>query len=43
MRDRLPLVYSGKQLVAVGDLWINADAATEPGVALHWDARPALH
>ena len=43
MRDRLPLVYSGDDLVAVGDLWIAADAAAEPGVAIRWTDRPALH
>jgi len=43
MRDRLPLVYAGEQLIAVGDLWISADVVTEPGVTLHWEGRPALH
>ena len=43
MRDRLPLVYSGERLVAVADLWIAADAVGEPGVAVRWDERPALH
>lgn len=43
MRDRLPLVYCGEQLVAVGDLWLAADAVTEPGVAVQWSGRPALH
>jgi len=43
MRDRLPLIYSGEQLVAVADLWIAADAASEPGVAVRWSERPALH
>jgi tRNA(Ile)-lysidine synthase len=43
MRDRLPLVYSGERLVAVGDLWVAADAASSPGTAIHWDDRPALH
>lgn len=43
MRDRLPLVYSGEQLVAVGDLWIAADAVARPGVAVCWSGRPALH
>ena len=43
MRDRLPLVYSGEQLVAVGDLWIAADAVARPGVAVRWSGRPALH
>ena len=43
MRDRLPLVYAGEQLVAVGDLWLAADAVSSPGVALRWSGRPALH
>lgn len=43
MRDRLPLIYSGDRLVAVADLWIAADAAAEPGVAVRWCDRPALH
>jgi tRNA(Ile)-lysidine synthase len=43
MRDRLPLVYAGERLVAVGDLWIAADAVSSPGVALRWSGRPALH
>ena len=43
MRDRLPLVYSGDRLVAVGDLWLAADAASTPGVAVRWSGRPALH
>lgn len=43
MRDRLPLVYCGERLVAVGDLWLAADAVSKPGVALRWIDRPALH
>ena len=43
MRDRVPLVYSGDQLVAVGDLWIADGAAASPGVAVRWSDRPALH
>lgn len=43
MRDRLPLVYAGSRLVAVGDLWMAADATSSPGVAVRWDDRPALH
>jgi tRNA(Ile)-lysidine synthase len=43
MRDRLPLVYSGDRLLAVGDLWMAADAVTKPGVAVRWSGRPALH
>ena len=43
MRDRLPLVYSGERLLAIGDLWIAEDAASTPGVAVRWIDRPALH
>jgi tRNA(Ile)-lysidine synthase len=43
MRDRLPLVYAGDRLVAVGDLWLADDAARSPGVAVRWTGRPALH
>ena len=43
MRDRLPLLYAGERLVAVADLWLAADAVTEPGVAVRWCRRPALH
>ena len=43
MRDRLPLVYADDELVAVGDLWIAQDAVGEPGVAVRWTDRPALH
>ena len=43
MRDRLPLIYSGDRLLAVGDLWLAADAVTKPGVAVCWSGRPALH
>ncbi len=43
MRDRLPLVYAGDELVAVGDLWLAASAVSEPGVAVRWKDRPALH
>ena len=43
MRDRLPLLYSGGRLVAVADLWMAADAVSEPGTAVEWRNRPALH
>ncbi|HNP64482.1 MAG TPA: tRNA lysidine(34) synthetase TilS, partial [Woeseiaceae bacterium] len=43
MRDRLPLVFAGERLVAVADLWLAADALSEPGYALRWIDRPALH
>jgi len=43
MRDRIPLLYSGDELVAVAALWLAADAASTPGVAIHWDNRPPIH
>jgi len=43
MRDRLPLLYCGDQLVAIGDLWMAADAVASPGIGVHWHGRPALH
>ena len=43
MRERLPLLYSEGELVAVADLWIADDAASEPGIAIRWQNRPALH
>ncbi len=43
MRDCLPLLYAGQRLVAVADLWIAADAASEPGNAVVWEHRPPLH
>ena len=43
MRDRLPLIYAGDQLVAVADVWIAAGAAGEPGSAVYWEDRPELH
>ena len=42
MREHLPLIYAGEQLVAVADLWIAAEAASEPGTAVRWDDRPEL-
>jgi len=46
MRDRLPLVFVGERLAAVGDLWIDADFAAPAGTpALKpvWEARPKLY
>lgn len=43
MRERIPLVYSGDELVAVADLWIAAGAVSSPGTGVHWNSRPALH
>jgi len=43
MRDRIPLLYSGGELVAVADLWLAAGAASQPGVAVRWENRPSIH
>jgi len=43
MRERLPLLYSGGDLVAVADLWIAADAVSEPGTTIRWKDRPPIH
>lgn len=44
-RERLPLVYAGKQLVAVGDLWIADEFAAREGesaVSISWEQRPSI-
>lgn len=44
-RERLPLLTSGDQLVAVADLWIArefAAAENEPGLRIEWRGRPAI-
>jgi len=46
MRRRLPLLYSGGKLVAVADLWLDADLAAGPGeegLQPHWEDRPGLY
>jgi len=46
MRDRLPLVYVGNRLAAVGDLWIDTGFAVPPGQpALKpvWSGRPQIY
>lgn len=45
MRDALPLLYAGNELIAVGDLWQDARwcvAAGEPGVTCVWQNAPPL-
>ena len=42
MRERIPLLYAGTELVAVGDLWIEAACSAEPGFIVHWKNRPCL-
>ena len=43
MRQRIPLLYAGDRLVAVGDLWVAAEASKTNGYGIHWRNRPALH
>jgi len=42
MRERIPLIYAGEKLVAVGDLWIDADFRKAPGLQVHWRGKPPL-
>lgn len=46
MRERVPLVYRGGELVAIGDLWLGAsvDAAPahEPRWCVRWSEHPAV-
>ena len=42
MRDKIPLLWSGSRLVAVGDLWIAAEVADEQGQAVEWLDHPAI-
>lgn len=42
MRDRIPLLMDGKRLVAVGDLWIDADCTESGGYRVRWHRRPQL-
>jgi tRNA(Ile)-lysidine synthase len=44
-RARLPFIYSGEDLVAVGDLWMNAEflaAADEEGIVIVWQEKPQV-
>jgi tRNA(Ile)-lysidine synthase len=45
MRDALPFVYAHRTLIAVGDLWHNADlrvAPGAPGLVCRWENAPRL-
>ena len=42
MRDRIPLLYAGHELVAVADLWISADHLESGGYLVEWSDRPML-
>lgn len=44
-RERLPLIYADKELIAVGDLWIADEFATAPGLpgmTIVWEQRPTI-
>ena len=43
MRDRIPLLYAGDELVAVADLWVSADHAKPHGYRVDWTDRPPLY
>jgi len=43
MRSRLPLLYSGGNLVAVADLWIAAECSHEAGYGVCWRDRSPLN
>jgi tRNA(Ile)-lysidine synthase len=46
MRPRLPLLYCGGKLIAVADLWLDADFAAGPGeegLQPRWENRPGLY
>ena len=42
MRDRLPLIYAGDDLVAVADRYIAASALASPGTRIRWLDAPAI-
>lgn len=43
MREHIPLLYSDGKLVAVADLWMDADCIDNDGVSIHWENHPALY
>jgi tRNA(Ile)-lysidine synthase len=44
MRDALPLIFAGEELVAVADLWVDAHwrRADAPGLGIAWQDGPAV-
>jgi tRNA(Ile)-lysidine synthase len=45
MRDALPLVFAGEELIAVADLWLDARwcaAADAPGLGIEWNNAPLV-
>ncbi|MBT8101216.1 MAG: tRNA lysidine(34) synthetase TilS [Gammaproteobacteria bacterium] len=43
MRDRIPLLYSNGELVAVADLWLASGATEDNGYRIEWQDKPPLH
>jgi len=43
MRERLPLLYSGDDLVAVADLWIAKECSNDAGFGVSWRDRSPLN
>jgi len=43
MRERLPLLYAGEQLVAVADLWIAKECSHDAGFGVSWRDKSALN
>jgi tRNA(Ile)-lysidine synthase len=43
MRERMPLLYAGDRLVAVANLWIDAEFHAEQGYVPRWINGPALY
>jgi tRNA(Ile)-lysidine synthase len=41
LRDKVPLLYAGDRLAAVGDLWIAEEAWEAPGYRVRWQDGPA--
>lgn len=42
MRSKLPLFFVDDRLVAVADLWVDADCRAEPGFMIDWRDAPTL-
>jgi tRNA(Ile)-lysidine synthase len=45
MRDALPLVFAGEALIAVADLWLDAQwcaAPGQPGLGIIWEGAPII-
>lgn len=42
MRERIPLLFDGDQLVAVADEWLSESAAVEQGIRVVWEHHPPI-